>query len=204
LAQPLIAALKDRKEDVRAQASEALDGLGWQPDMGEAGAAYWIGKRQWDECVEIGTPAVEPLIAVLVHSDWEVRRSAAEALGKISDPRAVEPLIAALKDRKEDVCKIAGKALVEIGTPAVEPLITALEDNDKDVRKAVARALIEMYLSGKLDDEHKRSILTESDTITHPHIDRMVGESRWICNFQDGHEDRRTHDDYGIGVEFPL
>jgi hypothetical protein len=202
--------------------------------MGEAGAAYWIGKRLWDKCVEIGTPAVdpliaalndsdmnvrkaagkalieigtpavEPLIAVLVHSDWEVRRSAVEALGQIGDARAVEPLIAALKDRKEDVCKTAGKALVEIGTPAVEPLITALEDNDKDVRKAVAKALIEMYLSGKLDDEHKRSILTESDTITHPHIDRMVGESRWICNFQDGHEDRRTHDDYGIGVEFPL
>ena len=72
---------------------------------------------------------------------------AAEALGKIGDPRAVEPLITDLKDMRYigGVNASAADALVKIGAPAVEPLIATLKDSDGDVwRVATAYALVKI------------------------------------------------------------
>lgn len=43
-------------------ASQALKMLGWVPGKDELGARYYIQLGQWDKCVEIGEPAVKPLI----------------------------------------------------------------------------------------------------------------------------------------------
>jgi hypothetical protein len=109
---PLIAALRTKK--TRQAAVRALDGLGWQPDRSEAGAAYWIAKRDWDRCVEIGTLAVGPLIAALKDEDRGIHQAAAEALAKIGDARAVDPLIAALKDAIRAACPTATTQMAEI------------------------------------------------------------------------------------------
>lgn len=70
-----------------------------------------------------------------------VRRTAAEALGKLGDVRAVEPLLTARKDTNDGVRKAATQALALIG---LEPLIVALKDSDGDVRKAASEALAEI------------------------------------------------------------
>jgi tetratricopeptide (TPR) repeat protein len=70
-------------EDAREAVVRALDDLGWQPDQDEVGALYWIAKRQWDQCVEIGLSAVDPLIIALQDRDTTVRKAAAEALERI-------------------------------------------------------------------------------------------------------------------------
>ena len=106
-----------RHEDVRKEAAEAL--------------------------VNIGEPAVEPLIQALKDEYSDVREEAARALGRIGDKRAVEPLIQALKDNI-DVQRRAAWALRKIGEPAVEPLIQALKDEYSDVRWRAAWALDEM------------------------------------------------------------
>ena len=55
--------------------------------------------------------ATESLIAVLKDDEnWRVRNSAAQALGKIGDPRALRPLIAALKDESGYVRQSAVRA----------------------------------------------------------------------------------------------
>lgn len=59
---------------------------------------------------------MEPLVATLGGESEVVRRSAAEALGKIGDTRAVEPLIVALGDENGDVRWQAVQALRRIGT----------------------------------------------------------------------------------------
>ena len=88
---PLVASLKDGDLSVRRAATEALDQLDWKPSRSQAGAAYWIEKRQWDECVRIGAPAVKPLIATLSDTRVSMRRAAAKALvsmrksGKLSN-----------------------------------------------------------------------------------------------------------------------
>jgi len=112
----LQAALKDQRQEIRLA---ALRGLG----------AIW------------GMPEVFKL----GNESQDVRKDAAEALGKIGDARAVEPLIAALRDTDSEVCRSAAGALEQIGDArAVEPLIAALGDEDASVRGAAAGALGEI------------------------------------------------------------
>lgn len=94
---PLVLALGDKYESVRPVVSAALDELGWQPDKDEEKAYYWIANSQWNQCVALGAPAVEPLISVLINDYGKVNWEVAEVLGKIGDARALEPLIATLE-----------------------------------------------------------------------------------------------------------
>ena len=125
--EPLINALKDEDSDVRMEAAEALDQMGWKPGYVTEKAYYLVAKKEWDEAVKLGEPAVEPLINALKDEDSGVRWKAAEALEEIGDERAVEPLINALKDEDSGVREGAAEALGEIGDErAVEPLINCL------------------------------------------------------------------------------
>ena len=54
---------------------------------------------------KIGEPAVEPLIEALASTDRGVRHSAAYALGKIGDVRAVQPLIELMKTETDPELK---------------------------------------------------------------------------------------------------
>ena len=128
--EPLTQALKDEDSDVRKRTAEVLDELCWTPGDDTERSHYLIAKKEWGELARSGEPAVEPLIQALEDESWEVRKSAAAALGKIGDARAVEPLIQALKDEYWNVNKKAEEALGEIGEPAVEPLLQALKDEE--------------------------------------------------------------------------
>jgi HEAT repeat protein len=189
--EPLIAALMDQA--VSRAVVKALDDLAWRPDRGTPGAAYWAAKGQWDECVEIGAPAVRPLTAALKCKDANVREAAAEALGrlawrptrtaagaaywvaegrwdecaKIGAP-AVPSLIAALDD--ESMRAGATGALVQIGAPAVEPLIAVLKedrviwDAQMTLREAVAKALIQIGDPRAADDLFDHALLVLART----------------------------------------
>jgi HEAT repeat protein len=77
---PLIVALPDEDPEVNKAVFEALKSFpGWEKS-------------------DAAKSLVPKLIEALRDENPWVRLSAAEALGKIKDPRAVEPLIAALKD----------------------------------------------------------------------------------------------------------
>jgi HEAT repeat protein len=85
---------------------------------------------------------IEDLINKLKDENWPIRRSAAAALGKIGDPRAVGPLIAVLKDMDYRPRRKAVKALGNFGDiRAVEPLFNALNDKDVVVRTQAAESL---------------------------------------------------------------
>jgi HEAT repeat protein len=115
-------------------AADLLDTIGWRPDETEAGARYWVIRRDWTSCVRIGVPAIRPLIAALHHGS-------AEALLEIGAP-AVEPLIAALGDPGGSLHEPAAVVLGRTGDArAVVPLTAALEDPDLRVRRAAAEAL---------------------------------------------------------------
>jgi len=97
---PLIEALADERQELREAAAATLEMLGWQPDDGGAGAAYWVARHDWDRCVEIGRSAVEPLIHALKKGSTDVRRDAAIALGDIGDERGVDLLVDLLWNRE--------------------------------------------------------------------------------------------------------
>ena len=94
--------------------------------------------------------AVPGLLEALYNEEsWELRKSFAEALGKIGDATAIPDLLKALRDDEdESVRKSVAEALGKIGDAAAIPdLLKALrDDEDESVRKSVAEAL------GKIGD----------------------------------------------------
>jgi len=104
----------------------------------QQGAAKPRSKQQ-------GTRSVERLIADLRHEGSDIHLEAARALGRIGDVRAIEPLITLLNDmgahyREENHVKIVGRALAQIGKPAVEPLIANMKDKHNVRVTAIALA----------------------------------------------------------------
>src|SRR5262249_39272063 len=71
--------------------------------------------------------------------DWEVRKYAIAALGKIRDERVLDPLM--LQLRNDEFKDDAVNALVELGSPCVSKLVAALKDKDEQVRKCAVLAL---------------------------------------------------------------
>lgn len=88
---------------------------------------------------------VDPLIALLSDSKWQVRRSAVEALGLIKDKAAVEPLVRCLSDNVEVVQRQACQSLVRFGPLATEAVLTALaHEKSKFVMRAMINTLGEI------------------------------------------------------------
>jgi HEAT repeat protein len=219
--EPLIAALKDDDRGVGQAVTEILDNLGWQPGKDENGARYYLARGQWEQCIEIGEPAIDPLINLLKKGGNEIQ-AASQALVKFGEP-AVEPLIAVLIEHYGEVGQAAAKALaglgwqpakdengaryhlamgqwddcVEIGGPAIEPLIFYLElDKGRSERQAVAEALVRIYHVGDLEPANKARILSLRARIIETHSD-FFGQ----C---DRESNTTPHGDRGIGVDFPL
>jgi HEAT repeat protein len=125
-----------------------LEAIGWQPDAGEGGGAYWTVKEDWDRCVDIGKPAVPALTRALGWTspvlDLGLRTKILGALSRIGDP-ALEWLREAVSSDTASVRAAAARALGELADPrAVEPLIAALDDDSEEVRRHAARALGEV------------------------------------------------------------
>ena len=87
-------------------------------------------QEQWEQCINVGASAVEPLIAVLKDNDRGVRASAADALGQIGDTRAAEPLIAVLQDGDRGVRTSAVIALGRLGDSRVRRAAGCRAQND--------------------------------------------------------------------------
>jgi len=91
---------------------------------------------------------VEVLIVELKSEDVDMRRQAAQALGRIGGPGAnpaVPALAVAVKDQDRNVRLFASQSLGLIGEPAVPTLLRLLRDEDESVRES---ALFGLYAAG--------------------------------------------------------
>jgi HEAT repeat protein len=149
----LIQRLKDKNWRVRKEAVEALgeieDPRAVTPLIsvlvGKIDSLIPLNELIKKAGVDIGSLEDQGLItAIPSDKNTDVRRAAAEALGKIKDPRAVGPLLSAFKDEHPVVHREAADALGKIGEPAFEPLLSALKDEDWHVRRGAAEALGEI------------------------------------------------------------
>jgi len=104
-------------------------------------------------CVQESKPgdpqaATALLVGLLTDQSPEVRRTAAESIGKIGEGSAVSAVMPLLRDPSALVRATAAKALGRIGAGAsqevVPGLIRSLSDPDEAVRRAAAQALGEV------------------------------------------------------------
>jgi HEAT repeat protein len=83
----------------------------------------------FEKCLQIGKPAVEPLInAISLLGELERTVRAAEVLGEIGDPRALGRLIECLSEEKLGAQKEVQEAIVKFGKRAVPELIDAMKN----------------------------------------------------------------------------
>ena len=94
------------------------------------------------ELIQFGERAVDPLIALLMDDDADVRVHAATGLGWVGGSDALQSLLVALKDPDVQVRRHAARAICwVVEASAVPALIVALDDEDNYVRCYSARAL---------------------------------------------------------------
>lgn len=90
----------------------------------------------------LGTDAIDHLLAALKTRDKTVKLGILGALTEIKNIKSLGPLIAALADENSEVRWAAAIALGEIEDPAaIEPLKSAIRDPDKYVRYGAAISL---------------------------------------------------------------
>ena len=114
--------------------------------------------------VEIGAPAVEPLVNALNDKSQTVRWESAKALGQIMDPRSIDALVKALQDRQFDVRWLAAEALIAIGNNSVKPLLQAVVDNpDREYVREGAHHVFHDLRGGRYGDILKPVITSMED-----------------------------------------
>ncbi len=86
---PLLVCLKDPNVHVQEDAADVLNQLHHLPSDLEAKVTFFSSLPQsWDKLVELGSPAVTPLLGCLKDEDSSRRQGAAQALGELGDKRA--------------------------------------------------------------------------------------------------------------------
>lgn len=139
--EPLVAMLKLGQADAQL-AAQALEALNWMPMHPAERVLFAFTRGRFDDPVNDGAAAVEPLIAALADNKVVVRRSAARALGLIGDRRAVEPLMGLTKDDHPDVREHVYHSLGQLGdVRALQALITGANDDNLEARGAAVTAL---------------------------------------------------------------
>jgi HEAT repeat protein len=112
--EPLILALADKYENVRAEAAAAL--------------------------VAMGEPAIAPLIRFLKYSEGTVRIEVMTALGELHASDAIEPLVQMLEKADEEERRAIAATLDSILTPAAEQLAKRLwNGNNHETTKTTSR-----------------------------------------------------------------
>jgi superfamily II DNA or RNA helicase len=98
--------------------------------------------RAAQNLMNIGQPAVEPLIAELKSADRRTKVNIIRGLRVIRDRKSVDPLTECLRHPDREIRKSAADALGTIGDPRARLALTmAQRDRDPAVKTAVKRAL---------------------------------------------------------------
>ena len=150
-----VAALDHDNKIIRRGASRALKKIGWKPSNQSEEVKYKIAKltsRNWNIIVNLGKPAVEPLIDMFKDNrsysgiifNWS---SAAVGITAMIGKPAVPHLVKALDDDNITTRYQAARALGKIAEKeniddqALDPLIKALGDIDYRIQANAAKTL---------------------------------------------------------------
>jgi len=141
---PLLKAMAGEDRNFYKQALKVLDEMDLEDIPKEKQIYYYIARGKYDKCLEVGDPAVGPLIAELEKNkdDQDKKRTIAVALGKLKSNKAIPHLLELLAEEDKYVRERAIEALGIIGDKSVgKHLIPMLQDSNFWVRKITAEML---------------------------------------------------------------
>lgn len=155
----------------REQVVSILKDKGYGPADAREEAFLAIARGDYDACIAVGKPAVEPLIenlkAYVEHNEVE---KAARSLGKIGDPRAAKPLLEKLRNFKnvedfrtpEDQAAVIAmlEAIGQLGDNFAVPDLNEFAKHKTSEIAAAAKASaakIRQRLSGKTQPPRKEA-----------------------------------------------
>jgi HEAT repeat protein len=123
-----------------AEGAQKAAGLSWLVQSGTTDNALYAAKKCRDEVI-IGTAVA--LGKALARTEVEVRKTAAEALGKLKDPVGLEPLAVALRAATDPSEKehYANQASAIIAVQPVDQAIAIASSSDATIRELAIRAL---------------------------------------------------------------
>ncbi len=148
----LVSALESSFTDVRSLAAKELGELGDKSPNARSQQSKFGRLRKY----VIKSRAAVSLLKALEDSDINVRRNAAEALGRISDQSAGKLLVNALQDKDPELRRNAARALGKLGDKAAaEVLVEALKDADVVVRDNAVTALANLRSSNAVPELSK-------------------------------------------------
>ena len=157
---PLVKSLQHPDAELRLAAADSLDILNWKPDRIGLVVDFNIGRRQWDNCIEIGAPAVIPLIRLLADNNKEISAAAEDALVKIGK-LSLTPLVEKLKDDNPVMRDTAARILDRTGyPPTLSPIIPPAV--------AVARAPSAIVVPGRVSSGRKPVLVPYSAGLRDP------------------------------------
>lgn len=110
-------------------------------------------QRARESLVDIGRPAVAPLMEALAapDSNYRLRWEAAKALSELEDPETAPVLVTALEDDRFGVRWLAAEGLISLGRDGLAPLLKALvQRSDSAVLREGAHHVLRMLNEGDL------------------------------------------------------
>jgi hypothetical protein len=139
---------QDARDDAEAR-SESAAGRGDARELAAllADARSWVRHAACRALARLESAATDDAPArairpLLGSDDPLVRRSVAQALGRLGDAGSRSLLAELLFDRSKDARRAAAAALARLGgPPSLEPLLSALDDENAGVRMAAETAL---------------------------------------------------------------
>lgn len=145
--EPLVKALSDPDENVRYWSAKALGKMGGEHVL--AKLKLCLSSKEWAvrktasfAIVEIGSPALAPLLEVLKNGGDDARFWALKSLGKIGEQSATPAVMQCLADANPDVRMAAVEALGRISdSRAIGPLVALAEGNDGSMRVHIKESL---------------------------------------------------------------
>ena len=127
-------------QELAAQGTQNLAGYSLLLNDLNVDVRWWAVRS----LAEIKSPDATTLrLHSLNDADISVRQCAALALQQQPDPRAVPSLVQLLNSREHLLGRLAGDALIAIGSDAVPALLEVMGDNHPKARIEAARALAE-------------------------------------------------------------